>query len=79
MSPKKKCSLNLEMTLYVWMLLMEPTCMIFNSLYTILVVDEYREGLPVGWMISNREDTIALNAFLTCVKLFVVILSLYGL
>ena len=26
------------------------------NLTSILVIDDYREGLPVGWMISNRED-----------------------
>ena len=25
-------------------------------LITILTMDEYGEGIPVGWMISNRED-----------------------
>ena len=31
-------------------------------------MDEYGEGLPVGWMISNRENTTALNAFFTAIK-----------
>ena len=38
------------------------------QLITIIVMDEYGEGLPVGWMISNREDAIALNAFFTAIK-----------
>ena len=38
------------------------------QLISIVVVDEYGEGLPVGWMISNREDTTALCAFLNAIK-----------
>ena len=26
------------------------------NLTTIMVIDDYREGLPVGWMVSNKED-----------------------
>ena len=37
-------------------------------LVTILVIDEYGEGLPVAWMISNREDAMALNVFFTTIK-----------
>ena len=33
------------------------------NLTTILVIDEYGEGLPVGWMISNREDKQMLTEF----------------
>ena len=32
-------------------------CYDFN-LMLIVVVDEYGEGIPVGWMISNRQDTL---------------------
>ena len=38
-------------------------------LITVLVVDEYGEGLPVGWMISNREDSIALIEFFKSIKI----------
>ena len=30
------------------------------NLITVLVVDEYGEGYPVAWCISNREDTLML-------------------
>ena len=33
------------------------------KLITMLVVDEYGEGIPVGWMISNCEDGIILTEF----------------
>ena len=29
-------------------------------LITVLVIDEYGEGIPVAWAISNREDTAML-------------------
>ena len=38
------------------------------KLVTILVLDEFGEGIPVGWMISNREDAIALTSFLRKIK-----------
>lgn len=37
-------------------------------LVTILVLDEYREGIPVGWMITNREDAAAIRQCLLKVK-----------
>lgn len=33
-------------------------------LITVLIVDEFGEGVPVGWAISNREDTSTLSLFL---------------
>ena len=33
-------------------------------LLTLLVLDEYGEGIPVGWMISNREDGTVIVEFL---------------
>lgn len=33
-------------------------------LITVLVVDEFGEGVPVAWAISNKEDTTALSLFL---------------
>ena len=38
------------------------------NLTTILVIDEYGEGLPVGWMVSNREDKDMLTAFFRAVR-----------
>ena len=35
---------------------------------TVLVLDEYEEGIPVAWMISNREDTDILQFFLQELK-----------
>ena len=32
-------------------------------LITIVVVDEFGEGIPVGWAISNREDGCILTQF----------------
>ncbi|XP_011407648.1 PREDICTED: uncharacterized protein LOC100639460 [Amphimedon queenslandica] len=37
-------------------------------LVTILVLDDFGEGVPVGWMISNREDAAALRQFLLKVR-----------
>lgn len=37
-------------------------------LVTILVIDDFGEGVPVGWMISNREDAAALRQFLLKVR-----------
>ena len=36
----------------------------FNPL-TVLVIDEFREGIPVAWMICNREDAVAIKPFLS--------------
>ena len=42
------------------------------NLLTLLVVDEYGEGIPVGWMISNREkkkkDMLVIVEFLKSIK-----------
>lgn len=32
-------------------------------LITVLVVDEFGEGVPVAWAVSNKEDTAALSLF----------------
>ena len=37
-------------------------------LTTIVVVDEFGEGYPVGWCISNREDHVVLQHFFKCIK-----------
>ena len=38
------------------------------NLITVVVVDEFGEGIPVGWMISNREDSMAIIPFFEAVK-----------
>ena len=38
------------------------------SLTTVVVVDEYGEGVPVAWMVSNREDVHVLTEFLKAIK-----------
>ena len=38
------------------------------SLVTLVVVDEFGEGYPVGWSLSNCEDQFVLHNFLTAVK-----------
>ena len=35
---------------------------------TVVVIEEYGEGIPVAWMLSNREDVMAINAFITALK-----------
>ena len=37
-------------------------------LITVLVVDDFGEGIPVAWAIINSEDTAHLVAFLTALK-----------
>ena len=37
-------------------------------LTTIMVIDEYGEGCPVAWLISNREDQLVLNPFIAAIK-----------
>ena len=37
-------------------------------LITVLVVDDFGEGIPVAWAITNSEDTVHLVAFLTALK-----------
>jgi len=38
------------------------------NLTTLLVLDEFGEGIPVAWMVCNCEDAIALKPFLKKVK-----------
>ena len=38
------------------------------NLMTVLVLDEYGEEVPVGWMVCNREDAIALFLFMGKIK-----------
>ena len=37
-------------------------------LVTVLVKDEYGEGVPVAWLISNREDICSLDPFFAALK-----------
>ena len=38
------------------------------NLTTIMVIDDYGEGLPVGWMVSNKEDKNMLVHFFAALK-----------
>ena len=38
------------------------------TLISVLVVDEFGEGFPVAWCISNREDQIVLSCFFDAIK-----------
>ena len=38
------------------------------NLITIIVVDEYGEGYPVAWCVSNREDQVLLQVFYNSIK-----------
>ena len=37
-------------------------------LLTLMVLDEFGEGIPVGWMISNREDSMVIIEFLKSIQ-----------
>ena len=37
-------------------------------LITVVVIDEYGESIPVAWILSNREDAMAINSFFTALK-----------
>ena len=37
-------------------------------LIPVMVLDDYRKGIPVAWAISNKEDTSTLVQYLTAVK-----------
>lgn len=39
------------------------------KLVTILVMDEFGEGIPAAWMVSNREDTNTLKHFFEALKI----------
>ena len=38
------------------------------TLITVVVIDEYGEGFPVAWCISNREDQLLLITFFTALQ-----------
>ncbi len=44
-------------------------------LLTVIVLDEYSEGVPVAWMISNREDSLMIIEFFKKLKERVGIIS----
>ncbi len=37
-------------------------------LTTVLVLDDYGEGVPLAWLLSNREDTLILVEFMKNIK-----------
>jgi hypothetical protein len=39
------------------------TNMYDSKLITLVVIDEFGEGVPVGWMLSNREDAAVIRVF----------------
>ena len=47
---------------------MYKTNMYDFNLITFMVLDEFGEGVPVAWAISNREDTLLLTEVLKCIK-----------
>ena len=44
------------------------TNMYHFNLITLVVIDEYGEGIPVALMLSNREDAISLIPFFATIK-----------
>ena len=45
----------------------------FNVMYafmliSVLVIDEYGEGIPVTWAITNREDTTIIIQYMKAIK-----------
>lgn len=38
------------------------------QLVTVLVIDDYNEGIPVAWLISNKETTDILKAFFSSLR-----------
>ena len=51
----------------------EAICIDVTNIYdfyliTVLVLDGYKEGIPVAWLISNREDAAVLNRFFSKIK-----------
>ena len=38
------------------------------QLVTVLVTDDYKEVIPVGWLISNKETTDALKIFFSSLR-----------
>ena len=40
----------------------------YFSLITLMVIDEFGEGIPVAWAISNKEETKTLTLFFAAIK-----------
>ena len=53
---------------YVCMDATHGTNMYDFKLITLLVLDDFGEGIPVAWVITNREDATMLVEFLTAIK-----------
>lgn len=45
-------------------------------LLTLMIIDEFGEGIPVGWMVSNREDCLVIVEFLESLKIRVGVLQI---
>ena len=50
----------MEINAYAWLPLMGLVNMYAFMLISVLVIDEYGEGIPVACAITNREDTTIL-------------------
>ena len=37
-------------------------------LVSVLIIDEYGEGIPVAWAITNREDTVILIQYMKAIR-----------
>ena len=37
-------------------------------LTTLLIIDDYGEGIPVGWMVSNKEEKLMIICFLQAIR-----------
>ena len=58
------CCASMGTYVIAWMLPMEQIC----NLITVLVIDEFGEGIPVAWAIANREDMTMLIEFLEAIE-----------
>ena len=47
-------------------------------LISVMVLDDYGEGIPVAWALSNQEDTGTLIQYLTAVKERVGMQTMHG-
>ena len=56
---KKKCSLTVPM---------HGTNQYDFKLITLLVTNDRHKGIPVAWVISNREDILAMTEILKTIK-----------
>ena len=58
---------NVVVTLSAWILPIKQMPMIF-FLTTLLIIDDYGEGIPVGWMVSNKEEKLMIICFLQAIR-----------